>query len=185
MNYTLKQLQDRVSSMIKEQGEDAECAAWIYTKNDCHLKDEDGNFDYGNNVEDPALIARIFDDVGNIDYIYQVIQECVDEVTEENLMSYQQELVWWNLLSFVSKVVGWKYQTNYHPQLNGLQSSTNLLTNIMLKGQVLKVVGETSNKIDANMTRLEKFEVFCRVCDGLLKDGRISAAKHHSWTNIF
>ena len=31
--------------MIKEQGEDAECAAWIYTKNDCHLKDEDGNTD--------------------------------------------------------------------------------------------------------------------------------------------
>ena len=93
MNYTLKQLQDRVSQMIKEQGEDAECAAWIYTKNDCHLKDEDGNTDYDNNVEDPALIARIFDDVGNIDYIYQVIQESVDEVVEENLMLYQQELV--------------------------------------------------------------------------------------------
>jgi len=73
--------------MIKEQGEDAECAAWIYTKNDCHLKDEDGNIDYDNNVEDPALVTRIFDDVGNIDYIYQVIQESVDEVTEEQLMS--------------------------------------------------------------------------------------------------
>ena len=93
MNYTLNQLQDRVSSMIKEQGEDAECAAWIYTKNDCHLKNEDGNIDYDNNVEDPALIARIFDDVGNIDYIYQVIQESLDEVVEENLMLYQQELV--------------------------------------------------------------------------------------------
>ena len=57
------------------------------------MKDEDGNFDYGNNVEDPALIARIFDDVGNIDYIYQVIQESVDEVVEENLMLYQQEMV--------------------------------------------------------------------------------------------
>jgi hypothetical protein len=56
------------------------------------------------------------------------------------------------------------------------------LTNIMLKTQLLKVVGETSNKIDANLTRLEKFEVFCQVCDGLL---RISAAKHHSWTNVF
>ena len=85
MNYTLKQLQDRVSSMIKEQGEDAECAAWIYTKNDCHLKDEDGNTDYDNNVEDPALVRRIFDDVGNIDYIYQVIQEAVDEVVEEEI----------------------------------------------------------------------------------------------------
>jgi hypothetical protein len=93
MNYTLKQLQERVNKLIEQQGENAECAAWIYTKEDCHLKDENGEIDYDNNVEDPALIARIFDDVGNIDYIYTVIQDCVDEVVEENLMSYQQELV--------------------------------------------------------------------------------------------
>jgi len=79
--------------MIEEQGEDAECGAWIYTKNDCHLKDEDGNTDYQNNVEDPELVRRIFVDVGNIDYIYQVIQESVDEIVEEQLMQYQQELV--------------------------------------------------------------------------------------------
>ena len=79
--------------MIEEQGEDAECGAWIYTKNDCHLKDEDGNTDYDHQVEDPEVLARIFDDVGNIDYIYTVIQECVDEVVEEQLMQYQQELV--------------------------------------------------------------------------------------------
>ena len=93
MNYTLKQLADRVNSMIKDQGEDAECAAWVYTKEDIHVKDENGEVDYDVQVENPALIARIFDDVGNIDYIYQVIQECVDEVTEEQFMSYQQELV--------------------------------------------------------------------------------------------
>jgi hypothetical protein len=93
MNYTLKQLQDRVSSMIKELGEDAECGAWIYTKNDCHMKDENGEIDYDNNIEDPELVRRIFDDVGNIDYIYQVIQESVDEVVEEQWMAYQHELV--------------------------------------------------------------------------------------------
>jgi hypothetical protein len=93
MNYTLKQLQERVNKLIEQQGEDAHCAAWIYTKEDCHLKDEDGEVDYDNVVEDPEVIERIFDDVGNIDYIYQVIQECVDEVTEEQLMQYQQELV--------------------------------------------------------------------------------------------
>jgi len=93
MNYTLKQLQDRVSSMIAQQGEDAECAAWIYTKEDIHMKDENGEVDYDIEVNDPALVARIFDDVGNIDYIYQVIQECVDEVTEEQLMLQQQEMV--------------------------------------------------------------------------------------------
>ena len=93
MNYTLKQLQDRVNQMIEQQGEDAHCAAWIYTKEDCHLKDEDGEFDYDNVVEDPEVIERIFDDVGNIDCIYQVIQECVDEVTEEQMMQHQQEMV--------------------------------------------------------------------------------------------
>ena len=85
MNYTLKELQQRVNSLIEQQGEDAHCAAWIYTQEDCHLKDEDGEFDYDNVVEDSEVLERIFDDVGNIDYIYQVIQECVDEVVQEQL----------------------------------------------------------------------------------------------------
>ena len=93
MNYSLKQLQDRVNRLIEQQGEDAQCAAWIYTKEDCHLKDENGEFDYDNVVEDADVIERIFDDVGNIDYIYQVIQECVDEVVEEQVMQQQQEMV--------------------------------------------------------------------------------------------
>ena len=92
LNYTLKQLQDRVNKLIEQQGEDAHCAAWIYTKEDCYLKDEDGHKDYDNVVEDAEVVERIFDDVGNIDYIYNVIQDCVDEVTEEQLIQ-QQELV--------------------------------------------------------------------------------------------
>ena len=56
------------------------------------MKDENGEFDYDNVVEDPVVVNRIFDEVGNIDYIYQVIQESVDEVTEEQLVQYQQEL---------------------------------------------------------------------------------------------
>ena len=92
MNYTLSQLRDRVNQLIENQGEGAYCAAWIYTKEDCHLKDENGDFDYDHVVETPRVLERIFNDVGNIDYIYQVIQECVDEVVEEQFMSYQQEL---------------------------------------------------------------------------------------------
>ena len=92
MNYTLKELQQRVNKLIELQGENAHCAAWIYTKEDCHLKDENGEFDYDNVVEDPLIVNRIMDEVGNIDYIYQVIQESVDEVTEEQLVQYQQEL---------------------------------------------------------------------------------------------
>ena len=92
MNYTLKELQQRVNKLIELQGENAHCAAWIYTKEDCHLKDENGEFDYDNVVEDPLIVNRIMDEVGNIDYIYQVIQESVDEVTEEQFVQYQQEL---------------------------------------------------------------------------------------------
>ena len=79
--------------MIAQQGEDAHCAAWIYTKEDIHMKDENGEVDWDSEVNDPELVARIFDDVGQIDYIYTAIQDCVDEVTEEQFMSYQQELV--------------------------------------------------------------------------------------------
>ena len=93
MNYTLKQLQDRVNSMIKEQGENAHCAAWIYTKEDIHLKDENGDIDYDTPVEDYELIGNIMWDVGDSDYIYEKIQDYVDESTEERLMQQQQELV--------------------------------------------------------------------------------------------
>jgi len=90
MNYTLKQLQERVNNLIKEQGEDAHCAAWIYTKEDCYIENDDGNPNYVA-LNNPELAERIFNDVGDIDYIYTVIQECVDEVTEEQFMAIQQE----------------------------------------------------------------------------------------------
>ena len=93
MNYTLKELQDQVNQLIEQQGEEAHCAAWIYTAEDCTIEDVDAQtIDYVA-VENPELSERIFNEIGNIDYIYQVIQECVDEVTEEEYMLYQQELV--------------------------------------------------------------------------------------------
>jgi len=91
MNYTLKQLQERVNQLIENQGEDAHCAAWIYTKEDCVFFADDGET-YPCD-EHPELAERIFADVGNIDYIYTVIQECVNESTEEQFMQQQQELV--------------------------------------------------------------------------------------------
>jgi hypothetical protein len=92
MNYTLKQLQERVNKLIEQQGENAPCAAWIYTAEDCMIPDENDEPTYPCDKH-PELAERIFNDVGNNDYIYQVIQECVDEFTEEQFMSLQQELV--------------------------------------------------------------------------------------------
>ena len=92
MNYTLKKLQQRVNNLIEEQGEDAYCGAWIYTAEDCMIRDEDGEVSEYPCDKYPELAERIFNDIGNIDHIYTVIQECVDEVTEEQYMAYQQEL---------------------------------------------------------------------------------------------
>ena len=91
---------------------------------------------------------------------------------------------WWNLLLFVLKVGGWKYQTNYHPQLTGLQLLTHLtLTNIMLKQNLLKVIKTTAQSHTLN--RNEKFYIFCDVCDKMLAEGRISEIQHERWTNVF
>ena len=92
MNYTLKQLQDRVNRLVEQQGEDAYCAAWIYTAEDCVIYDENDEPQYPAHL-DRELSEKIFNDVGNIDYIYTVIQECVDESTEEQYTLHQQELV--------------------------------------------------------------------------------------------
>ena len=92
MNYTLKELQDRVNRLIEQQGEDADCAAWIYTAEDCAIVDDDGEHNFVA-VDDKELAEKIFNDVGNIDYIYQVIQECVDESTQEQYTLHQQESV--------------------------------------------------------------------------------------------
>ena len=35
------------------------------------------------------------------------------------------------------------------------------------------------------LTREQKFEVFCRVCDNMLQEGRITKANHKRWTEIW
>ena len=92
MNYTLQQLKDRVNTLIEQQGAEAYCAAWIYTADDCKMEGNNGEQEFPA-VDNPELSERIFNDIGNIDYIYTVIQDCVDEVTEEQLMQQQQEMV--------------------------------------------------------------------------------------------
>ena len=35
------------------------------------------------------------------------------------------------------------------------------------------------------LTREQKFEVFCRVCDNMLAEGRITQNNHKKWTEIW
>ena len=54
---------------------------------------------------------------------------------------------------------------------------------IKSKAQMLRVMKSCAN--GNILTREQKFEVFCRVCDNMLKEGRITKANHTRWTNIF
>lgn len=57
----------------------------------------------------------------------------------------------------------------------------------MLKHNVIKVIAETTRGVEGGdqLTRAQKFEVFCNVCDNLLKEGKITRAKHSAWTELF
>ena len=54
---------------------------------------------------------------------------------------------------------------------------------MITKAQMLKVIGQTSKPY--NLTREEKFRVFCTVCDNMLTDGRITKVQHERWTEVF
>ena len=53
------------------------------------------------------------------------------------------------------------------------------------KAQVIRVIKETSHKIDKNLTREEKQQVFNNVVDGLFRDGRITKKQQMAWTHPF
>ena len=54
---------------------------------------------------------------------------------------------------------------------------------ITSKAQMIKVRSQCDGA--DTLTREEKFQVFVRVCDNMLEDGRITKANHTKWTNIW
>jgi len=54
---------------------------------------------------------------------------------------------------------------------------------ITSKAQMLRVMKQC-NGADT-LTREEKFQVFCRVCDNMLKQGRMSKVTHKRFTEIW
>ena len=75
MTNTLKDLQARVAKLIEEQGEDSVCAAWIYTGEDVITYDEDGN-----EISQPKELSdEVLNGLDDYDYIYQVINEIIEQ----------------------------------------------------------------------------------------------------------
>lgn len=92
---TLLELKSTVDRMIRQQGENAPCAYWIYSKEDAYVIGEDDEYEYiyDNGGEDAKAVVNALDELQEVDYVYTVIQECLDEIVEEKRMVQQQEAV--------------------------------------------------------------------------------------------
>ena len=54
---------------------------------------------------------------------------------------------------------------------------------ITSKAQMIKIMSKCDGA--DTLTRTQKFEVFCRVCDNMLKEGRMTKATHKRFTEIW
>ena len=82
MYRTLSELRDSVNRLIDAQGEDAPCAAFVFTKEDVFFypKDENG-------IEDLDTQERLNDEdtddvlteLGGCDYIYEQVFEIIED----------------------------------------------------------------------------------------------------------
>jgi len=73
MTRTLAELRQQIDNLIKQQGENASVAAWIYTKEDV-LDYPDGE----TNVTE-EVANKVIESLDNYDHIYTEIFECIDD----------------------------------------------------------------------------------------------------------
>jgi hypothetical protein len=82
MYRTLSELRNSIDNLIQQQGENAACAAFVFTKEDVFFypKDENG---FENLDEQVHLNAEDTDDVllelGGCDYIYEQVNEIIED----------------------------------------------------------------------------------------------------------
>jgi len=77
---TLSQLKQRIDKLIEDQGEESPVAAFIYTKEDVALYDDDFN---EVEIEDDRIIEDVLYNVEDTDYIYTQIQDIIDDELKE------------------------------------------------------------------------------------------------------
>ena len=76
MYRTLSELRDSINQLIESEGENAACAAFVFTQHDVF------EFNEETNQEDyfPSLFTQdVLADVGGSDYIYEQIGEVIDD----------------------------------------------------------------------------------------------------------
>ena len=76
MYRTLSELKTLVDTLIEDQGENATCASFIYTKQDVFYFNDIENDEVYLPVDDAN---QVLNEVGDTDYIYQQIGELIDD----------------------------------------------------------------------------------------------------------
>lgn len=88
MFRTLSELRDTLNKMIESQGENAPCAAFVFTRHDVFEYNEETNQeDYFSSLFTQDVLA----DVGGSSYIYEQVSEMIDDVIRlrKNLSVYK------------------------------------------------------------------------------------------------
>ena len=75
MNRTLSQLKESVERLIEQQGADASCAAFIFTKEDVFNMDENGEEVYC----DDETTNSVLNDLDETDYLLSKAFDCIDD----------------------------------------------------------------------------------------------------------
>jgi hypothetical protein len=73
MNRTLQQLKESVERLIEQQGADASCAAYIFTKEDVFVENDDCEQLYF----DEEITNKVLNDLNNNDYLMQQAFDCI------------------------------------------------------------------------------------------------------------
>lgn len=84
MYRSLSQLRDSINQLIEQQGEDAPCAAFVFTKEDVTWFDDE-------EIPSSTVFAEdVLADVGDSSYIYERIGEMIDDsiLDRKNLPIY-------------------------------------------------------------------------------------------------
>jgi hypothetical protein len=75
MNRTLQQLKESVERLIEQQGADASCAAFIFTKEDVFNLDENGDEVYF----DEEITNKVLNNLDETDYILEQAFDCIED----------------------------------------------------------------------------------------------------------
>lgn len=83
MFYTLSDLRSKIEKQIEEFGESAPVAAFIFTQEDVYDCD-------GTEGKDDEFLENVMCDLGDSDYIYDTINNVLEDVVKDQLNSNSQ-----------------------------------------------------------------------------------------------